>query len=64
MMHDKTEDAIHIENLKQALNHGLLLKKRDRIINIIHWLTSDIDINTDLRKKAKNDFEKKILLNE
>ena len=58
MMHDKTEDAIHIENLKQALNHGLLLKKRDRIINIIYWLTSYIDINTDLRKKAKNDFEK------
>ena len=58
MMHDKTEDAIHIENLKQALNHGLLLKKRDRIINIIYWLTSYIDINTNLRKKAKNDFEK------
>ena len=61
MMHDKTEDAIHIENLKQALNHGLLLKKGDRIINIIYWLTSYIDINTDLRKKAKNDFEKKNL---
>ena len=26
-LHDKTEHAIHIRNLKQALNHGLILKK-------------------------------------
>ena len=26
-LHDKTEYVIHIKNLKQALNHGLILKK-------------------------------------
>ena len=26
-LHDKTEYAIHIRNLKQALNHGLILKQ-------------------------------------
>ena len=25
-LHDKTEYVIHIRNLKQALNHGLVLK--------------------------------------
>ena len=26
-LHDKTEQVIHIRNLKQALNHGLVLEK-------------------------------------
>ena len=26
-LHDKTEYVIHIKNLKQVLNHGLILKK-------------------------------------
>ena len=26
-LHDKTENVIHIRNLKQALNHRLVLKK-------------------------------------
>ena len=26
-LHDKNEYVIHIRNLKQALNHGLILKK-------------------------------------
>ena len=29
-LHDKTEYVIHISNLKQALNHGLILKKVHR----------------------------------
>ena len=29
-LHDKTEYFIHIRNLKQALNHGLVLKKVHR----------------------------------
>ena len=33
-LHDKTEYVIHIRNLKQALNHGLVLKKVHRVINI------------------------------
>ena len=31
-IHDKTEYVIHIRNLKQALNHGLVLKKVHRVI--------------------------------
>ena len=31
-LHDKTEYAIHIRNLKQALDHGLVLEKMHRII--------------------------------
>ena len=59
-LHDKTEYVIHIRNLKQALNHGLILKKVHRVIkfNQNAWLKPYIDMNTDLRKKAKNDFEK------
>ena len=59
-LHDKTEYVIHIKNLKQALNHGLVLEKLYRIIkfNQNAWLKSYIDMKTDLRKKAKNDFEK------
>ena len=58
-LHDKTEYVIHIWNLKQALNHGLVLKKLHRIIkfNQNAWLKPYIDMNTGLRNKAKNDFE-------
>ena len=59
-LHDKTEYIIHIGNLKQALNQGLSLKKFHTVVkfNQNAWLKPYININTDLRKKAKNDFEK------
>ena len=46
--------------MKQALNHGLKLKKIHRVIefNKKEWLKPYIDMNTELRKAAKNDFEK------
>ena len=31
-LHDKTEYAIHIRNLKQVLNHRLVLEKVHRVI--------------------------------
>ena len=53
---------MHIRNLKQALNHGLVLKNVHKVIKFIQnsWLNPHIDMNTDLRKKAKNDFGKDI----
>ena len=67
-LHGKTEFVTQIRSFKQAINHGLVLKK-------VHWV---IEFNqnallksyTDLRffvkhrfkKKAKNYFEKKVCL--
>ena len=50
-LQDKTEYVIHIRNLKQALNHGLILKKVHREIkfNQKFWLKPYIDMNTNLR---------------
>ena len=60
-LHDKTECVIiHIRNLKQALNHWLVLKKVHKVINFNQnaCLISYININTDLRKNEKHDIKK------
>ena len=59
-LHNKKKYVVHIRPLKQALNHGLKLKKVHRIIefNQEAWFKPYIDLNTELRKIAKNDFEK------
>ena len=51
---------MHIRALKQASNHGLMLKKLHTVIrfNQEAWLKPSIDINTKLRAEATNDFEK------
>ena len=57
---NKKKYTVHMNSLKQALNHGLKLKKIHRIIefNQEAWLKPYIDMNTELRKATKNDFEK------
>ena len=52
--------VVHIKALKQVVNHGLELTKVHRIIEFDQeaWLKPYIDMNTNLRKDAKNDFEK------
>ena len=49
-----------IQNLKHAFNHGLILKIFHTVIkfNQKAWLKACIDMNTKLRQKAKNNFEK------
>ena len=57
---DKENHIIHIDALKQALNHGLVFKNVHRVIEFKQeaWLKPYIDMNTKLRTEAKNDFEK------
>ena len=54
-LHDKKEYLIYIRDLKQALNHGLVLKKVYKVIKFDQkaWLKSYIDMNTELRKKKR-----------
>ena len=59
-LHNKKKYVVHIKSLKQALNHGLKLKRVHRVIefNQKAWLKPYIDMNTELRKLAKDDCEK------
>ena len=54
------KDVAHIRNIKQALNRGLKLKKVHKAIAFYQEarLKPYIDMNTELRKEANNDFEK------
>ena len=57
---NKKKYVARINTLKQALNYGLKFKKIHRVIefNQEAWLKPYIDMNTELRKLARSDFEK------
>ena len=61
---DKKNYVVHIVALKQGLNHGLKLAKVHKIIQFDQeaWLKPYIDMNTELRKYAENDFEKNVFI--
>ena len=61
-LYDKKDYVVHIRSLKQALNHRIILKKVHRVtqFNQKAWLKAYIDVNAELRKQAKNDFEEDI----
>lgn len=57
---DKRNYVIHQTMLKMALQHGLILKKINRVLSFRQekWLKPYIELNTEMRKKAANEFEK------
>ena len=59
-LRNKKNYVVHIRSSKKALNYGSKLKKVHRIIELNQesWLKPYIDMNIELRKIAKNDFEK------
>ena len=62
-LYDKKNYVVHIKALKQALGDGLMLEKVRRIIesNQEASLKPCIDMNTELRAKAKNDLKRTFL---
>ena len=59
-LQNKKDYVVHINVLKQALEHGLKLIKVHQVIELDQeaWLKEYINFNTELRKNASNDFEK------
>ena len=58
--HDKKDYIVHIKNLQLYLQQGLKLTKIHRGVKFHQssWLKTWIDLNTNFRIVAKNDFEK------
>jgi hypothetical protein len=59
-LYDKDRYVVHYTTLKLYLKMGLKFKKVRKVLkfNQSDWLKVYIDFNTNLRTKAKNDFEK------
>jgi hypothetical protein len=58
-LYDKYEYVIHYVHLKTCVKHGLKLKKIHRVIQFkqSRFIQQYIDLNTELRKNAKSEFQ-------
>ncbi|KAL9958218.1 hypothetical protein ACROYT_G035203 [Oculina patagonica] len=59
-LEDKSNYVVHYRNLQFYLKQGMKLKKVHKVMEFEQecWMEPYIRMNTEFRKKAKNDFEK------